>query len=57
MGLPALDVLDSFSKIGYCIIEVHEPRMNETSIEVIDSIVWFQGNCFLKLSQGIIDLV
>ena len=28
MGLPALDVLDSFSKIGDCIIEIHEPGVN-----------------------------
>lgn len=57
MGLPALDVLDSFSKIGDCIIEIHEPGMNETSIEVINSIVWFKWNGFLKLSQSVIDLV
>jgi hypothetical protein len=57
MSLSTLYVLDSLSKIGDCIIEIHESGVNKTSIEIIYSIIWFQGNGFLKLSQRVINLV
>lgn len=49
MCLPALYVLDSFCEISDCIIEIHEPGMNEASIEVVYSIVGFEGNSLLEL--------
>lgn len=57
MCLPALDVLDSLSEISNRIIEIHKPGMDKASIEVIYSVVRFQGNRFLELSQSVIDLV
>jgi hypothetical protein len=57
MCLPALDVLDSLCEVSNCIIEIHKPGVDKASIEVIYSVVWFEGNCFLELGQSIIDLV
>ena len=49
MSLPSFDVLDTFSEICDCIIEIHQSRMDKSSIEIIDPIIWFERNGFLKL--------
>ena len=57
MSLSTFNVLDSLSEVDDGIVEIHQSGVDETSVKIIDSIVWFQRYGLLKLSQRIIDLV
>ena len=57
MSLSTFNVLDSLSEVDDGIVEIHQSGVDETSVKIIDSIVWFQRYGLLKLSQCIIDLV
>ena len=57
MSLSTFNVLDSLSEVDDGIVEIHQSGVDETSVKIIDSIVWFERYGLLKLSQRIIDLV
>lgn len=37
--------------------EVHESGVDEASVEVVEAIVWFQGDCFFEFCESVVDLV
>lgn len=57
VSVSRLYVLKTLCKILYCRSEVHKTSVNQSPVKVIKPILWFHGNCFMKLSQSVIDLV
>lgn len=55
--LPRFYVLQTFSKILDRMGKVHESGVHEASVEVVETVVGFQTNCFLEFCESVVDLV
>lgn len=55
--LSSFDILEPFSEILDGMGKVHKPCVNQPSIEVVESVVWLETDCFFKLCKRIVDLV
>lgn len=58
MSLPVtVYILDALCEVINSKIEVHKSGMHETTIEMIQTVIWFEDNGLLELGKCIIDLV
>lgn len=55
--LSSFDVLEPFSEVLDGVGKVHQPCMDQSSIEVVESIVGFEADSFFELCKRVVDLV
>jgi len=57
VSLTRFYVFKSLGKVLDRVGEVHQSGVHQTAVEVVETIVGFQGYCFLEFCEGVVDLV